>query len=116
MKSDIFTPGHVPISGIVRKLALAAAGTVVVPQGASVVAVYVRSKNANAVTGGIKVGTTLGGTDVLAAGAVAGSALATFFLTNGFPSAVGDRTLYIDAVTAWNSASLDIAVEYVVLV
>lgn len=26
------------------------------------------------------------------------------------------RTLYIDAVTAWNSASLDIAVEYVQLV
>ncbi|OSI20086.1 hypothetical protein [Bradyrhizobium canariense] len=113
---DIFKSGAVPVAGVVRKLALTAAGTVDIPQGASVVGVYVRNKTANAVTGGIKVGTTAGATDVIAALPVAASELAAGFVTDGKPKAASARTLFIDAVTAWNSASIDVAVEYIRLV
>lgn len=110
--SDIFTAGAVPVNGVARKLALAAAGTVDIPQGARVRAIHVRNKTANAVTGGVKVGTTLGGTDVVAAGAVAASAVVTYLPLISAVNTAAVRTLYFDAVTAFNSAVLDIAVEW----
>lgn len=114
--STYFDPGHTPVNGVARKLALATAGTIVIPKGAAVTRIYIRNNTANAVTGGVKVGTTNGGTDVLAAGAVGASAVV------GYPPLItavdtsADRTLYIDAVSAFNSAVLDIAVEYTDLV
>lgn len=114
--SDIFVAGAVPINGVVRKLALAAAGSVDIPQGAVVRQIFIRNKTANAVTGGIKIGTTVGGTDVLAAGAVAASALVSYPPLIGAANTAAARTLYIDCVTGWNSASVDVAVEYTDLV
>ncbi|KRR22153.1 hypothetical protein [Bradyrhizobium retamae] len=114
--ADIFTAAATPIHGVKRGLAIAAAGSVVIPQGAVVERIYIRNNTANAVTGGIKIGTTLGGTDVLAAGAVAASALVAYSPLIGGANTAADRTLYIDAVTAWNSASVDVAVSYTDLV
>lgn len=110
--SDIFAGVHPPVNGRARKLALSAAGTVVIPQGACVNRIFVRNKTANAITGGLKIGTTAGGTDVLAAGAVGASALTVFAPLIPAVNASAARTLYFDAVTGWNSASIDIAVEY----
>jgi hypothetical protein len=110
--SDIFTPGAVPINGVARKLAQTAAFTIDIPQGARVRAIHVRNKTANAVTGGVKVGTTVGGTDVVAAGAVAASFVGTFVPLISAVNTAAARTLYFDAVTAFNSAVLDIAVEW----
>jgi hypothetical protein len=109
---DIFTPGAVPINGVARALSKAAAFTIDIPQGARVRAIHVRNKTANAVTGGVKVGTTLGGTDVVAAGAVAASFVGTFLPLISAVNTAAVRTLYFDAVTAFNSAVLDIAVEW----
>lgn len=114
--SNIFDNGHVPIRGISRKFALAAAGSVDIPQGAVVKAIYVRNKTANAITGGLKVGTTAGGTDIVAAGAVAASAVVALAPLIPAINTAAARTVYFDAVTAWNSASVDIAVEYLDLI
>ncbi|MGX9389615.1 hypothetical protein ACWX0O_01695 [Nitrobacteraceae bacterium UC4449_H16] len=110
--SNIFIDAHPAIHGTVRKLALAAAGTITVPQGAAVTRIFIRNKTANAVTGGVKIGTTEGGVDVLAAGAVGASAVVTYPALIGAVNVSAARTLYVDAVTALNSAVLDIAVEY----
>lgn len=110
--SDIFTPGAVPINGVARALAKTAAFTLDIPQGSRVRAIHVRNKTVNAVTGGVKIGTTVGGTDVLAAGAVGASAVATYLPLISAVNTAGVRTLYFDAVTAFNSASLDVAVEW----
>lgn len=114
--STIFTPAATPVRGVSRAQAKGAAFTVSIPAGASVRDIHIKNNTANAVTGGIKVGTTLAGTDVLAAGAVAASALVSYvpLIGGANPSAV--RTIYVDAVTGWNSATIDFAVEWVDLV
>ncbi len=114
--SDFFTNGHTPLKGYVRALNKTAAFTVAVPKGAVVRQIYVRNDTANAVTGGIKVGTTLAGTDVHAAIAVAASAVVNASPLIGAINTAGVRTLYFDAVTAWNSAQVDVVVEFDYLV
>lgn len=109
---DIFTAGATPVNGVTRALAKTAAFTVTIPQGAVVRAVIIRNKTANAVTGGVKVGTTLGGVDVLAAAAVAASVTVIALPLIGAWNGAAVRTLYFDAVTAFNSASLDVLVEW----
>lgn len=91
-------------------LANVAAGTFTLPAGAALRRVYTRNTTANAVTGGLKFGTTLGGTDIVAALALAGNALADAAPLISAINAT-DRTIYFDAVAAWNSASVDLAVE-----
>ncbi len=113
--SDLFVSGAVPIDGRVRKLKLAAAGTVSIPAGAIVTRVSIRNKTTNVVTGGIKVGTTLGGVDVLAAGAIGASALVSYIALAVPADPAAAKTIYIDAVTGWNSAIVDIVVEYICL-
>lgn len=110
--SDYFTAGAVPVNGRVVSRNLTANGTVVIPQGAIVRGIVIRNNSANAVTGGIKVGTTDGGTDVLAAGAVGANAVVVYLPLIGAANTAAARTLYVQAVTAWNSADLDVCVEY----
>jgi hypothetical protein len=64
------------------------------------------------VTGGIRIGTTAGGADVVAAQAVAGNAIDTVAEANILKrvfSRTAAQTLHIQAVTAWNSASVELA-------
>lgn len=90
---------------------LTANGTLALPAYGSVKRIVVRNRTANAVTGGLNIGTSSGGQQVLAAQAVAASAVldltpvATVLTTTA-------QTLYIQAVTAWNSADLDVIVYY----
>lgn len=109
---DFFTKGHNKVRGkrVVQKLA--ANGTVTLPKGAYLDAIWFRNRTANAVTGGIRVGTTNGGTEVVAAQAVAGSSVSKNLPTVGAYSATADTVLYVQAVTAWNSAVVDVLIEY----
>jgi len=91
-----------------RLTGITSASTLTLPAGYMLRSIAARANNANAVTGGLKVGTTLGGVDVLAALALAGSALSTGTALIGAVSAA-DRTIYVDAVVAWNSANVDLA-------
>jgi quinolinate synthase len=69
---------------------------------------------ANAITDGLKFGTSAGGTDVVSARSVTANAF-TFVpdanLAKRVFSTTVDQTIYFDAVTAWNSANVNIAVH-----
>jgi hypothetical protein len=96
-------------------LALAAAGSFVVPAGYAIDSIAYANNTANAVTGGLKFGKTVGATDVVTAQAVGANAIgviADASVLLKFFSKTVDQTVYVDAVTAWNSATVDI---YVVL-
>jgi len=89
--------------------------SLVLPAGAYINQIVVANTTANAVTGGIKVGTTAGGTDVVAALTCAANCLtfvADASLSKRIFSATAAQTLSIDAVTGWNSASVDVTVFY----
>lgn len=95
-----------------------AAGTISLPAGAYVTAIVIGNTTANAVTGGLKFGTTVGGTDIVAAQAVAANSLG--FVTDAtllkrIFSAIAPQTIYIDAVGAWNSAVVNIQIIFTVL-
>jgi hypothetical protein len=98
----------------VRLTAVTNDTTFVVPAGYMIEAIAIRNTTANAVTGGIKIGTTSGGTDVVAAQAVGANALVVItdasILLRYF-SATLNTTLYLQDVTAWNSASLEVWVS-----
>lgn len=92
------------------KLAVTANTTVDLPAGYTLERIHVRNNTANAVTGGIKIGTTSGGTQVVTALAVGANAYADIAPTiSGFSATA--TTLFIQAVTAWNSASVDIIIS-----
>jgi len=85
--------------------------TFVVPAGYSINQLIIESTNENAVTGGLRLGTTDGGTDVVLSLSVAGNSLqivSDATLLKRVFSFSSDQTLYIQAVTLWNSASLNI--------
>lgn len=87
--------------------------TVVVPKGYAIEMIYIKNTTANAITGGIKLGTTSGGTDVLNALAVAGSfnnvVENSSVVLKKFFSDTANTTLYLQAVSSWNNASLNFA-------
>ena len=70
---------------------------------------------ANAVTGGIKFGTTSGATDIIAALAVAASATAftaDAALLKRFFSPTASQQIFFDAVSSWNSANVNLTIIY----
>lgn len=113
--SDGVTNDYGPTLNITLKKAgsygTTANATVVIPAGQFITGIVFKGNNANAVTGGIKIGTSSGATDVVAAQAVAGNSLAMItdaaLLKKVFSYSV-DQTLYVQAVSAWNSANVDI--------
>jgi hypothetical protein len=85
--------------------------TLTLPARSRARSVYFRNNTANAVTGGVKIGTTLGGTDFLNAFAV-GASTEAHANTAITAYATTDQTLYVAAVTDWNGANIDILIEY----
>ncbi|TAL43843.1 MAG: hypothetical protein EPN91_05660 [Salinibacterium sp.] len=86
-----------------------------VPAGAYIQQIIYSNAVAAAVTGGISIGTTANGTDVVAAQAVGSSAL-TFttdaLLLKRVFSTTAATPLHAAAVTAWNSTNVTITVVY----
>ena len=92
-------------------LAVAANTTVVIPAGYSILQIIVENTTANAITGGLKIGTTTGGTQVVVALAVAANSIQAILdatILKRVFSRTANQTLYVQAVTAWNSANLNI--------
>ena len=105
--SDHYAPGSIPLNS----LTVTGNTTVSIPAGCLIQDIVVQNTTANAVTGGIKVGTTNGGVDVVVALAVGANALYAIpeaTLLKRIFSMSSDTTLYIQTVTLWNSASLNI--------
>jgi hypothetical protein len=86
-----------------------------IPAGAYIQQIIYSNAVAAAVTGGISIGTTANGTDVVAAQAVGSSALT--FTTDALTlkrvfSTTAQTPLHAAAVTAWNSTNVTITVIY----
>ena len=93
----------------------AASAGAAIPRGHAIAAIFWRNRTANAVTGGIKIGTTAGATDIVAAQAVGGNGIGHITdatILKRFFSVTDRQVLYIDAVSAWNDATIDL---YIVL-
>jgi hypothetical protein len=96
------------------KLAVTSDTTLAIPYGYAIAGIYIVNTTANAITGGLKIGTTAGATDVVAAQTVGANALVSVpyvdLLKRLFSMSV-NQTLYIQAVSSWNSASITISFD-----
>jgi len=84
-----------------------------VPAGYMIEHIAFQNTTANAVSGGVKLGTTNGGTEVVSAQAVGASALDTIpgaSFTKRIFSTSGATTIYVQAVTSWASANVKFSV------
>lgn len=105
-----FKKSHVPVS---RKLVttLTANGTIALPALADVRRIYFEETAGGSVTGGLRVGTSAAGTQLVTAQAIAAGALVSLVPTvNALLKTA--QVLYIEAVTAWAAASVNVVVEY----
>lgn len=85
--------------------------TASIPAGYYIQDIIIENTTANIITGGLKVGTTSGGIDVIVALAVGANALVVIpdvTILQRIFSMSSNTTLYIQAVTLWNSASLNV--------
>lgn len=109
--SDTYSPvggPRIPLAGITANT------TASIFAGYVIDDIFIYNNTANAVTGGLKIGTTNGGTEVATSLAVAANCLSRVMIsslnTTGPFSTSAAQTIYIQAVTAWNSANLDIII------
>lgn len=112
----LFQPPAMMTSSLI---AAAANTSITVPAGHAISQIIVENTTANAVTGGVRVGTTAGAADVVAALAVGANALtfvADAAVLKRFFSRTASQTLFVEAVVAWNSASLNFFVVLVRLI
>lgn len=85
------------------------------PANAVIRAIYIQNTTANAITGGINLGSTSGGDDLIAALAIGPNALVPIpigALNIAWFSATEPQSIYISAVSSWNGTALNIRVEY----
>lgn len=96
-------------------VSVSAAGVFTIPAKGVIKDIIIYNNNGNAITGGLKIGTTNGGTEVVVALAVGANALVPVLdaaLVKRIFSLTAPTTLYYDAVVAWNNATLDLRVIY----
>jgi hypothetical protein len=86
--------------------------TLTIPAGARIEAIVIDNGTANAIIGGINIGTSAGGADVVSAIAVPGNALVDAPPAKRVFSSGASQTLYVSPVTSWNSTQLAVTVLY----
>lgn len=97
-------------ASIITALAVTSNTTVSIPAGNIIQDLVIQNTTGNAVTGGIKIGTTNGGVDVIVSLAVGANSLQSVLdatLLKRVFSMSGATTLYVQTVTLWNSSSLN---------
>lgn len=104
-----------PPSAIAYKF-VAANSSIILPPAAYIDSITVQETSAAAVTGGLKIGTTAGGTDVVAAATCGASCLITITdvsLLKRVFSATAPQQLFMGAVTNFNSGpEITVTVHY----
>ena len=95
--------------------ALTAAGTVVIPGGTYIDRIIIQETSGASITGGLKIGTTSGGTQV-ATGLVCASSCLTWVpdvsISTRIFASTAPQTLFIDAVSSFNSGRVNVTVVY----
>lgn len=84
--------------------------TDIVQPGYRIESILIEETAGMAVTGGVDIGTTASGSEVVNAETVNANAVVLASLSSTFFSASAPLTLYISAATAWNSASINITI------
>ena len=110
-----YLPGSVGSNKNTLTAVAAPNSTVVLPANSYIQQIIILNTTGNIVLGGIKIGTTSGAVDVVAAVAVGANATVTVtdaLLLKRYFSATNPQTLFIDAVTGFNSASLTIVIVW----
>lgn len=101
--------------GIVKAIAQGANFTMTFPANAIIDDIVIQETAGNAITGGVRIGTTNGGTDVAVAIAVSALSLQVvpdaLILSNVF-STSATQTLFVQAVTLWNGAVINLEILY----
>lgn len=108
-------PGIQPILQKIIITGATSANNFVLPANCVLREILIFNTTANAITGGLKFGTTSGGVDIVTALAVAASV--TAFLTDvlllkRYFSPTSPQQIFFDAVTLWNSANVNITIIY----
>lgn len=104
--------GH-PHSRQIRARGVTADAYFAIPKGYMISSMLIEELAGNAVTGGLDVGTSDGGQQVVAAITVGANGIVHVpdtSLLKRFFSRTADTNLYLTAASAWNSAELDVTV------
>ena len=105
-----------PLGASVYSAVMTAGGAaVIIPPRGKLAALFINESTNHAITGGLNIGTTLNGSDIAAAVAVAGNALVPLWpasLLKTWFSLTSNTTIYISAVTSFNSANLVVQAVY----
>lgn len=102
-----------PDSRQLRLYAVTSDSSFSIPAGFAISAIYLEETAGNAVTGGINIGVTDGGSTIVNAFAVGASAIkhiAEASLLLRWWSRTVAQTIYLTAASAWNSASLNVTI------
>lgn len=115
MSLKSFVSGNTPLQSVKVAGVTAANSAIILPANAFIQSIIVVGNNANAITGGLKFGTTGGGVDIVAAMPVAGSTIQQItdaLLLKRLFSQSATQQIFFDAVTLWNSANVDVRILY----
>ena len=108
-------PLNLPVNHVARYINKSITGdtvlTDVIPAGYRIKSIVVEETAGNAITGGLKIGTSAGGTQVVNGQAVGANALVDCALGTVIFSISAAQTLYVEDVTSWNSASIDLWIQ-----
>ncbi|MCH7521407.1 MAG: hypothetical protein IIB42_06900 [Candidatus Marinimicrobia bacterium] len=106
---------NLPLNHVARSVKIGIIGDTVltdaIPAGYRIKSIVVEETAGNAITGGLKIGTSAGGTQVVNGQAVGANALVDCALGTVIFSTSAGQTLYVEDVTSWNSASLDLWIQ-----
>jgi hypothetical protein len=100
--------------GVKRLHAVIANTTISIPAGWAIERIHFAETAGNAVTGGIRIGTTSGGSDVVTPQPIGANALDTIdeaSIHKRVFSRSSAQTLFVQAVASWNSASVELSFE-----
>jgi hypothetical protein len=102
-------------NGVLSAVNKTAAFTLTLPANCYITDIFVQNTTANAVTGGLNIGTALSGAQVVSAYAVGANAISMIpsasILLKVF-SRTAAQTLYFSAASSFNSAALNVEVRY----
>lgn len=101
-----------PVFVIAQALAQTANFTLHIPpdQSTQIISIQLNETAGNAITGGLRIGTTNGGANIVAAQAVAANALLVIkdaSILIRIPVTLQTGSIFFQAVTSWNGASLN---------
>jgi len=110
MSKGFYDDKHTPIRRYFHANDKTANFTMALPADHEIKRIFIKNRTVNAITGGLRVGTSAAGTQIVTAQAVAASL--QYSVAPTIPGILAtDQILYIETVTAWNSAKVDVVVE-----